>query len=132
MELSLIAVFVCMVFCHIIDDYYLQGWLASAKQKTWWEKNAPDPLYKHDYICALICHATSWSTSIMLPILIYEKGNLGWIFIAFWLGNILIHSLVDMTKANWKKINLIEDQLCHLAQIIITFSCFAWAFGCAM
>jgi hypothetical protein len=68
----------------------------------------------------------------MLPILIYEKGNLGWIFIAFWLGNILIHSLVDMTKANWKKINLIEDQLCHLAQIIITFSCFTWAFGCAM
>ena len=43
MELSLIAVFVCMIFCHIIDDYYLQGWLASAKQKIWWEKNAPDP-----------------------------------------------------------------------------------------
>lgn len=29
-----------MLFCHIVDDYYLQGWLASAKQKSWWEKNA--------------------------------------------------------------------------------------------
>lgn len=28
----------CMLFCHIVDDYYLQGWLASAKQKSWWEK----------------------------------------------------------------------------------------------
>ena len=26
----------CMFFCHIADDYYLQGWLASAKQKKWW------------------------------------------------------------------------------------------------
>ena len=39
-----------MLFCHIVDDYYLQGWLASAKQKSWWEKNAPDELYKNDYI----------------------------------------------------------------------------------
>lgn len=23
-----------MLFCHIVDDYYLQGWLASAKQKS--------------------------------------------------------------------------------------------------
>lgn len=23
-----------MIFCHIVDDYYLQGWLASAKQKN--------------------------------------------------------------------------------------------------
>ena len=24
-----------MVFAHIVDDYYLQGWLASTKQKDW-------------------------------------------------------------------------------------------------
>ena len=24
-----------MIFCHVVDDYYLQGWLASAKQKKW-------------------------------------------------------------------------------------------------
>ena len=39
-----------MIFCHIVDDYYLQGKLASMKQKSWWEKNAPDRLYKYDYL----------------------------------------------------------------------------------
>ena len=27
-----------MVFLHIVDDYYLQGILASMKQKQWWLK----------------------------------------------------------------------------------------------
>ena len=26
-----------MIFFHIVDDYYLQCWLASAKQKQWWK-----------------------------------------------------------------------------------------------
>ena len=30
-----IVILFTMIFCHIVDDYYLQGWLASAKQKTW-------------------------------------------------------------------------------------------------
>lgn len=25
-----------MLYLHIVDDYYLQGFLASAKQKEWW------------------------------------------------------------------------------------------------
>lgn len=29
-----IVVLFCMIFCHLLDDYYLQGWLASAKQKN--------------------------------------------------------------------------------------------------
>ena len=32
-----------MVFLHIVCDYYLQGILAQMKQKSWREKNAPDP-----------------------------------------------------------------------------------------
>lgn len=39
-------VYLLMIFCHIIDDYNLQGWLASAKQKEWWKKNAPEKLYE--------------------------------------------------------------------------------------
>ena len=62
-----------MLFCHIVDDYYLQGWLASAKQKLWWEKNVPDKLYKNDYIMALCEHAFSWTFMIMLP-LMYAVG----------------------------------------------------------
>lgn len=38
-----------MVFGHIVDDYYLQDWLASAKQKSWWEQNAPDQIYRRGY-----------------------------------------------------------------------------------
>lgn len=33
MRVDHIFILFCMIFCHIIDDYYLQGWLASAKQK---------------------------------------------------------------------------------------------------
>jgi hypothetical protein len=31
-----------MIFLHIVDDYYLQGILASMKQKEWWHKTAPE------------------------------------------------------------------------------------------
>ena len=68
-----VFIILCMIFCHIIADYNLQGWLASAKQKSYWEKNAPDQMYKHDYICALIMHSFSWTFMIMLP-LMYVVG----------------------------------------------------------
>jgi hypothetical protein len=40
------------------------------------------------------------------------------------LANMLIHGIVDDMKANRKKINLIVDQLIHLAQVVITWLCF--------
>ena len=43
-----------MIFLHIIDDYGLQGIMKDLKQKQWWQKNAPDQLYRYDYIVALI------------------------------------------------------------------------------
>lgn len=52
-----LLVLTAMLFCHIIDDYVLQGWLATGKQKDWWKTNAPDKLYKYDYIMALAEHA---------------------------------------------------------------------------
>lgn len=118
-----VALLVAMMFCHIVDDYYLQGWLASAKQKSWWEKNAPDKLYKHDYIVALICHAFSWTVMITLPLIIYTQGNLGWVWLTVPV-NWTIHALVDNWKANIKKINLIVDQSIHLGQIILTWGVF--------
>ncbi len=48
-----VFVLLSMIFLHIVDDYYLQGILASMKQKSWWEENAPQRLYKYDYIVAL-------------------------------------------------------------------------------
>lgn len=112
-----------MVFCHIVDDYYLQGWLASAKQKSWWEKNSPDKLYKHDYLAALFMHSFSWSFMIQLVPTLHN-----WLFGGSWypvlfIGNILIHMYVDDLKANKKKINLIQDQSIHMLQIVWTWFC---------
>ena len=43
-------IFLTMIFLHIVDDYYLQGILAQMKQKKFWKEQAPDELYKYDYI----------------------------------------------------------------------------------
>ena len=111
----------CMLFCHIVDDYYLQGWLASAKQKKWWEKNNPNPLYKNDYIVALFEHAFSWTFMMMLPVAIYLKLNLSVMFFVMLVVNCVIHFRVDDLKANFKKINLVQDQLIHICQIVLTW-----------
>lgn len=112
-----------MLFCHIVDDYYLQGFLASAKQKDYWKKNYPDELYKYDYIIALIEHGFSWTFMIHLPVVIVFLTygvTLHRVFISFFI-NWMIHTIIDHLKANMKKINLIEDQCVHIIQIIITW-----------
>lgn len=116
----------CMLFCHIVDDYYLQGWLASAKQKKWWEKNSPNPLYKNDYIMALVEHAFSWTFMIHVPVVVYliVLGCLPniYLFMMLFVVNWLIHMITDNMKANLMKINLIQDQWIHIAQIFTTWS----------
>lgn len=111
-----------MIFAHIVDDYYLQGILASLKQKSWWEnqKNYKQ-MYKYDYIVALIMHAFSWSFMVSLPVL--YLGLTKWITVAIIL-NTIIHGIVDDLKANKHKINLIVDQSIHIIQIIITWILF--------
>ena len=113
-----------MIFFHIVDDYYLQGWLASAKQKQWWKENAPQPLYKYDYIWALLMHSFSWAFMIMLPIAISMEFQCPIGFIFAFLVNFIVHALVDNMKANERRINLICDQSIHIAQIILTFLAF--------
>lgn len=113
-----------MIFCHVIADYNLQGWLASAKQKDWWKKNSPDKLYENDYNCALLMHSFSWSFMIMLPIAIYVGFEVGAMFIIGIIINTALHASVDDMKANQKVINLWWDQIIHLAQIACTASIF--------
>ena len=109
-----------MIFCHIVDDYYLQGWLASAKQKKYWVENAPVALYKYDYIWALIMHSFSWAFMIMLPIAFINSFNISISFLLTFIINIIVHAITDDLKANKLKINLWTDQLVHLCQICIT------------
>lgn len=126
-----IFMLVTMIFCHIADDYYLQGWLAQAKQRNWWKKNAPDELYKNDYKMALAEHAFSWSFMIHIPIMAYLLwiGNSTWVYIlAFcvsFVANWIIHAIVGDLKANKLKINLIQDQMIHFVQVFITW--IVWA-----
>jgi len=115
------TLFLIMLFLHIVDDYYLQGILASLKQKSWWEdrvENLESSIYDKDYLMALFIHGFSWSFLTSVPIIfLYGGVSLG--LFAFIIINGLIHSFIDDLKANKKKINLITDQLLHILQILI-------------
>lgn len=118
--MSKLFVVALMVFCHIADDYYLQSILASMKQRSWWEANYPQQLYKYDYIMALAMHAMSWSFMTMLPVAAYMGLKPTNIFFVMLVVNSIIHAIVDDLKANRHKINLIVDQSIHMVQIAIT------------
>ena len=114
-----------MIFCHLIDDYKLQGILANMKQRQWWKENANKYLYRNDYKVALIEHAFSWSFMITLPFLVisFIQNNtfLMILLVISYFMNTIIHAFIDNLKANKYVINLIEDQFAHLIQIICTW-----------
>lgn len=117
-----IHILLIMIFLHIIDDYRLQGILASMKQKEWWMKQEGyKDMYKHDYVIALLCHSFSWAFMIMLPIFVSISFKLTPAVISIFISNLLAHALIDDMKANKHQINLIVDQLVHLLQIVITW-----------
>ena len=110
-----------MIFLHIIDDFCLQGIMASMKQKSWWQEHpvGSKPKYKNDYIAALFAHSFSWSFTIMIPVLIC--GQWEWPIL---IANMLTHAVIDNAKANKFQINLIQDQTYHLIQIVVTWLIF--------
>ena len=114
-----------MIFCHLIDDYKLQGILANMKQRQWWKENANKYMYRNDYKVALIEHAFSWSFMITLPFLVisFIQNNtfLMILLVISYFMNTIIHAFIDNLKANKYVINLIEDQFAHLIQIICTW-----------
>lgn len=110
-----------MIFCHIVDDYYLQGKLALMKQKDWWKENYPQHMYRYDYLVALFIHSFSWSFMIMLVPTVYVVLFGGILNPILFLGNILVHMVIDDAKANKREINLIQDQLIHFGQILYTW-----------
>ena len=110
-------ILVLMLLVHLVADYTLQGWLADGKQKSWWDKICGGKVlekYRFDYIAALVCHALYWSIFICAPF--YAST---WFLLAIVL-NTVVHAIVDDLKANRHKINLIQDQLLHLVQILLT------------
>lgn len=122
-----IIILIAMFFCHIVDDFYLQGCLANMKQKSWWEKQTTNKLYRNDYLMALIEHAFSWSFVILLPILaymIYTDSLLIIPYVCVLVINLVVHSFIDNLKANKLCINLVTDQWLHICQILITWIVF--------
>ena len=122
---QMLLILFIMIFCHLIDDYKLQGILANMKQRKWWKENADKDLYQNDYKMALIEHAFSWSFTTTLPFLViaFIQNNelLAVLLMVSYIINTAIHAFVDDLKANKFKINLVEDQLAHLLQIICTW-----------
>ena len=124
--INYIFILLSMVFLHIIDDYKLQGILASMKQQNWWQKQENyKSLYKYDYIPALLELSFSWTFMIMLPIAFSMQFKIGLWLIAY-IVNLIIHAFIDDLKANKLKINLIVDQLIHIIQIFITWIIFVY------
>ena len=119
--LSWQVILILMLLGHLVSDYTLQGWLADGKQKKWWQKLVPNGelprKYRFDYIAALICHALYWSIFICAPF--YASAYFLWAILA----NTVVHAIVDDLKANRGVLNLIQDQLLHLIQILVTFFC---------
>ena len=124
--MNTVFILLWMIFFHVIADYNLQGWLASAKQKSYWEANAPEELYKHDYICALLMHSISWTFMIMLPVACFQSFNVAHWFTIIFVANTALHAFIDDLKANKKLINLWIDQILHILQILVTFALLLW------
>ena len=121
----MIKILILMFFCHIIDDFVLQGKFTYLKQKSWWEKACKDDglsleKYKNDYKMALFEHSLEWSIAIMLPIIFLYNVS-GWILLVAVVLNTILHYIVDNAKANQLRLNLIQDQLIHFIQIIVTW-----------
>lgn len=110
-------IFLLMVFCHIIDDFHIQGFLAQAKQRTWWI-NQPEYTgrYKHDYITALAFHGFEWAIIVHIPIFFYI-GISDYIIFSVILSA-MIHAIIDDLKCNQRKINLCQDQILHILQLL--------------
>ena len=120
-------ILLCMLFCHIVDDFYLQGILAKMKQKSWWKEQTDNQMYQHDWLPALIAHSISWSFMMMLPcnvyLLIHKPDaiySIGLLFVA----NVLLHCYIDHHKCNKHWLNLMTDQCLHMLQIVLTFFAF--------
>lgn len=83
-------------------------------------------MYKYDWVISLIAHSFRWTFMILLPPTVYAyvigidfNSYLGIYMIVFIL-NCVFHALVDHIKANMYLINLVQDQMRHIFQIILT------------
>lgn len=119
-----VIVLILMLLAHFFADFHLQGILADMKQERWWRKQEGynnNSKYKYDYLAALAIHSAEWTLWMMMPLMLLPHIDLG-IFLLLAALNMVVHSLTDNSKVNYKDINLIQDQIIHLAQIAFTYA----------
>lgn len=120
-----IIVLILMLLAHFFADFHLQGILADMKQEQWWKRQEgynSKCKCKYDYLAALAIHSAEWTLWVMMPpLMLLPHLDLG-IFLLLAALNMVVHSLTDNSKANYKDINLIQDQIIHLAQIAFTYA----------
>lgn len=116
-----VIVFILMLLAHFFADFHLQGILADMKQEQWWKRQEGyNSKCKYNYIAALAIHSAEWTLWIMIPLFLLPHLDLG-IFLLLAALNVIVHSLTDNSKANYKDISLIQDQIIHLEQIVFTY-----------
>ena len=118
-----IFILLSLVFSHIIADFHVQNtFMAKYKQAKEWKIYGKPYLY--DWVPVLVVHSFSWAFFTFLPLLyyVYIKDMTFGMWAIVVLVNTLIHFVIDDQKCNRFNINLIEDQLSHLLQILITMT----------
>lgn len=116
--------FICSIFLHIVDDFRLQGFMATMKQKSYWKDAGPK--YRLDYVVALLVHGFSWAFTVAIPYIIADviihhglTSTLITNVVINFACNGILHACIDDLKANRKITNLIQDQLLHVMQLIV-------------
>lgn len=130
-------IFLLILLLHYFADFTLQklSGLHNFKQKDWWDEELNKTTnwttyqgmvkkYGKDYLMGMFCHCVFWALVTFAPI-IYLSNN-DWFIIGMLIFNTAFHFIVDDLKANWHRINLIQDQNLHLVQIALTFA--VWRF----
>lgn len=112
-----VIVLILMLLAHFFADFHLQGILADMKQEQWWNNSKN----KYDYLAALVIHSAEWTLWMMIPLFLLPHLDLG-MFLLLAVLNIVVHSLTDNSKANYRDISLVQDQVIHLAQIAFTYA----------
>lgn len=80
---------------------------------------------QYDYIVALIMHAFMWAVVVdVAPLvwLIVAGNKKWWIILLSIILDTIFHAWIDDIKANHHDITLIQDQVMHVIQIVVTFA----------
>ena len=86
-----------LILCHFVGDYVLQNdFIAKTKGTNWWHLIAHCFLYSLPFYLAF---GFDWRLCVIL----------------------VSHLIIDPLKARWNKINYYQDQLFHVAVMILCY-----------